>query len=650
MQKNDPPASKELAVITLTRLYVLLQPYQTLVREIATPTIPAFATACIQLIKPTGSTFVSPLTLIESICDSLSVLIPHYATTFRPFASQLRTSTKSYVAPTSSDSLPPVPRSLQKSVGRLLASLHNVAAKSGGSDEWAKLVDSILKETHATADQVFRAVDETWEGSHGHTRASDINLAGKPHRDGSAAESLPAWSGLLAGSERLTGLCQYLSQCLVTPTKAAVTVPTGALMDLIARLSSIARLSPKTQTWDQALQTKAAVDRSEKDELWSLMPDIHTAALELLSSMCERLDRDMVPMNPDALDHLTRVFGSGINTPHLRSTAYTALSKLLAASGPTLTKQSVNMLETVILACCRDLQEDIGYLKTGEKPKASAADNKKNGTAGNADLFLQSTASSSSTTTASTLTSIHRSAAQVLLVHLLSSLPQQHIRPSVRAIVDQTAIVTRNRNAMVASVLNPFKDSHGKAYASILPHLTQEFPDDQALEILRTNLRTDGVRAAEDLLDAIEEEDDEEEEQDEDDAANGEDEAMADVSSSAKVEASNKQNEEMPQSAPIQAAPQVQAETVTQHNPFAPSTAETPTVYGTTHDIASPPPPKRKNSSPDIVVPAKRQEVGEKGSSRTVPVPAAGEAGDDDSDDESVHLNMEFDDEEDGDE
>jgi hypothetical protein len=147
-------------------------------------------------------------------------------------------------------------------------------------------------------------------------------------------------------------------------------------------------------------------------------------------------------------------------------------------------------------------------------------------------------------------------------------------------------------------------------------------------------------------LDAIEEGEDEEEEQDEDDAVNGEDETMADVSSSAKVEASTKQTDETPRSAPIQAAPQVQTETTTQHNPFAPSTAETTTVYGTTNDIASPPAPKRKNSSPDIVVPAKRQEVGEKGSSRTVPVP---EAGDDDSDDESVHLNMEFDDE-DGDE
>lgn len=624
---------------------MLLQPYQTLVREIATPTIPAFATACIQLIKSTGSNLPSPTTLIETICESLTVLIPLYPTTFRPFASQLRTSTKSYLAPTSSDILPLIPRSLQRSVGRLVASLHHVAAKSGGSDEWAKLVDGVLREAHATADQIFRAVDETWEGSHGHTRGSDISLAGQPHGGGSAAEEYPPWSGLLAGSERLIGLCQYLAQCLVTPTKAAVAIPTGALMDLIARISSIARLSPKTQTWDQALQTKAAIDRQEKDELWSLMPDVHTAALELLRSMFEYLERDMIPMSPDALDHVTRVFASGINTPTLRSTAYTTISKALKLSGPTLTKQSVNMLETVILACCRDLQEDVGYIKTGEKPKTSASDNKKNSTSVNADLFLQNAAASAATKPAPTLTSGHRSAASVLLVHLLSSLPQTHARPSVRAIVDQTAIVTQNRDAMVASVLNPFKNSHGKAYASILPHLTQQFPDDQALDVLRTNLRTDGVGTADVLMDAI---DEEEEEQDEEfGKAEAEDKAMADAQPATNEAISAEQRSETLEPIPVPAAPQVQPEAAKQPNPFAPSTTESSTVHSTTNDIASPPPSKRKNSSPDIVVPAKRQEVGEKGASRTVPVPATGngEADGDDSDAESVHLNMEFDDE-----
>ena len=118
------------------------------------------------------------------------------------------------------------------------------------------MVDGILKEAHATADQIFRAVDETWEGGNGYARSLDVSLAGQPHGGGSNVEDFPPWSGLVAGSERLAGLCQLLSECLALATKAAVAIPVGAVMDFVARLCSIARLSPKTQTWDQALQTK----------------------------------------------------------------------------------------------------------------------------------------------------------------------------------------------------------------------------------------------------------------------------------------------------------------------------------------------------------------------------------------------------------
>ena len=587
----------------------------------------------------------APITLVETICDSLFVLVPLYATTFRPFSSQIKTSTKSYLAPTSSDTLLPVPKSLQKSAGRAVASLHHVAAKTGGSEEWAKMVDGILKEAHATADQIFRAVDETWEGGNGYARSLDVSLAGQPHGGGSNVEDFPPWSGLVAGSERLAGLCQLLSECLALATKAAVAIPVGAVMDFVARLCSIARLSPKTQTWDQALQTKPAIDRQEKDELWSLMPEIHIEAIELLGNMVDCLDKDMIPMTSEALDHLTRVFGSGISTPKLRSTSYETLKKALVLAGPTLARTSVNMLEPVVLSCCRDLQEDVGYLKAGEKPKASAPDNKKNGSLANADLFLQSASAASANNQTATLTDEHRSAAASLLTRLLSLLPQIHVRPSVRAIVDQTAILTNNRDAMIASVLNPYRDSHGKAYASILPHLTQQFPGDRAIEVLRTNLRTDGVRAGDDLLDAIDE--DEEDGDEEEDGEEQDDEVMEDFKATSENKVSEPSQEPF-QSAPIAAAPQVVAEPA-KSNPFETSADEPTTLYGTTHDIASPTAPKRKNSSPDIVVPAKRMEVGEKGASRTVPVPAAADGDDEDSDDESVHLNMEFD-EEDGDE
>lgn len=625
--------------MTLTRLYVLVHPYQTLVREIATPTIPAFATATLQLLKSARSSSALPFTILETVVASLLTLVPLYSTTFRPFSSQIRTALKPYIAPTSSDTSLPVPETLRKTAGSLLATLHHVAAKAGGSEEWTKLINDTLKDLHATADQIFRAVDESWEGTNGFSRVTGIALGGSPNGGGTSPEDLPPWSGLQSGAERLTGLVQILAQCMISTTKSAVTVPTGALMDTIARLCSIARISPKTQSWDEALQTKAAIGRDEKDELWGLMPEIHSSALQLLLAMFTRLDQNMTPLIPEALDHLTRVFSSGIDTPCLRQSGYQVLEKTLTAAGLTLEKASVNMLEPLIRACCRDLQEEIGFLKPDDKIKPAAADAKKNGSVVNADLFLQSATTASAGTSRPTLTPQHKDAAFSLLGLFMSSLPQVHLKAGLRAIIEQTAIVTRNKDAMIASVLNPYKDPHGKAYASILPQLTQQFPDDPILDVLRTNLRTDGVRTAEDLLDAI---DEEEELSENEEAEKTQDTGVADtVMSDADPQIGGAVA--APSAAPIAAAPQVQLDLPVQRNPFEPNTAESIAVYGNTaRDVASP--PKRKNSSPDIV-PAKRQEVGEQGQAKTVPAPVDEE---DDSDDESVHLNMEFDDDGDG--
>ena len=98
----------------------------------------------------------------------------------------------------------------------------------------------VLKELHSTADQVLRAVQESWEGSNGYTR-SRVEVDGESNGGGGA--ELPSWSGIEAGTERLVGLYQYLSDCLKYPTKTPVTIPNSALVDAASRLLLIARLS-----------------------------------------------------------------------------------------------------------------------------------------------------------------------------------------------------------------------------------------------------------------------------------------------------------------------------------------------------------------------------------------------------------------------
>ncbi|KAJ3473148.1 hypothetical protein NLG97_g10488 [Lecanicillium saksenae] len=523
VQKGDPITSKELAIITITRIYILTQPYQTLIREIVTPTLPAFGTACVQLLKAHSST---PPQVSETICSALYTLIPHHPATIRPLSSQLRTAVRPYLAPTCSDALH-VPASLTAAARRLVISMHFVAAKSSGSDEWGKLVDTILRDLHQTADQVLRAVDESWQPTSGYDRTR-VSTEGEPRGgDESSPEQLPSWEGITAGAERLAGLFSYLEETLRCTTKSPVTVPIGAYLDAICRICVIARLSPKTQTWDQALDTNSGVGRDEKDELWSVVPNLHIAAMSLLLTMVKRLDRDMIPLVPEAVDHLVRVVKSGMSVGYVRVIGYQVLDELLRVAGSTMPKTTVDMLDPILGACCRDLQQDAGVLKPAEKPAQSAKDTKKNGGSvaiANVDLFLAKPESSNAPNTSLKLEAGHKGAASKLLATLLSSLTQAHLKPTMRGLIDKTAIVTVNRDAMLSSVLNPYKDQRGRLYPSILPYFCRQYPEDQGLEILRSNLRTSSINGSSDMFASFQEVAEEQEEEEEVDA----DEEMAD--------------------------------------------------------------------------------------------------------------------------
>jgi hypothetical protein len=505
-----------------------------------------------------------------------------------------------------------------------------VAAKSGGSEEWAKIIDNLLRELHLTADQVLRAVNESWDGTSGYTRKR-VDPEGEPNGGNGSGDQLPPWSGVSSGAERLAGIFSYLSDCLLYPTKAYVVVPVGALMDAISRVCLVARLSPKSQAWDQAVETNAAIGREEKEELWSAIPDIHMSALGLASVMLLRFDKGMTSLAPEVLDHLARVFKSGIANPTVRMTGYKLLHDILSLVGPTVSKSTVGMLEPIIAACCRDLQEDAGFLKASIKTTtASKNESKKSNGLTNADLFLQPHSAVNEISVH--LDPNHKSAAANLLTILLSGLPQQHLKPTLRGLLDKTAILTRNRDAMLSSVLNPYKDQRGRMYPSILPHLSHQFPQDQGLEILRSNLRTSSVPGGMDLLASVTEVEQQEEQDDHD-------EEMSD-NNSEKVEPVRESLQDIVKAS--SSAP-TNIDLPIQSNPF-----ETKAIQSNTSSVSNETSPdsltKRKHEDADVA-PSKRQELS-KPTPATLPepLPAAEEDGDDSDSDVSVHLNMELDD------
>ncbi len=186
--------------MALVRIYSLLYEYQTLVREIATPTLPAFATACLQLVKPPGASKQpqAPASLVETVTSALAAVVTLYPTTLRPFNAQIRAAVRPYLAPASAS----VPSALRNSSRRLVALLPFTAPKNSSADEWAKALDALIADAHKTADQIFRAVQESWEPTADFAREK-VPDDGEPQGGGDA----PRWTaamGRLAERRRET--------------------------------------------------------------------------------------------------------------------------------------------------------------------------------------------------------------------------------------------------------------------------------------------------------------------------------------------------------------------------------------------------------------------------------------------------------------
>jgi pre-rRNA-processing protein RIX1 len=637
-QKRDPLVTKELCIVTLTKIYILLHKYPTLIREITTPTLPSFATVCLQILKPTnqGKVVSVPMNFTETVFEAFSTLIPLYPTTLRPFATRIRSATRPCLAPTTSDGAF-VPASLQGSSRRLIVRLHMAAVKNGGSDEWTKHVAGLIKDFHQTADQVLRAIEENWESTTGYMR-QQVDFEKEPHGGSSSPDHLPQWTGVQAGSERMTGLLSYIADSLRCGTKIPVTVPTSAIADMVARVSSI---MPPVAGKDklETVQMNPAAGREEKDELWSVFPDIQVAAMQLMQAVINRLGRNHMRFAQETLDQVLRMFQSGYRLPELRAASFSLVTDMLRLCGPTMTKQNVDTLDLVAKSCCHDLLGSAGQLKVPKQQASLALQNgsKSKTVTHNADSFLASNAEED--TLSVNIDSKHASVAEKLLVTMFSHLPQQHINAALRSRMLQTAVLCHIKDAQVASVLHPSRGKGGRAPQVILPYLHRQFPHDETVEVLRFNFRPT-VRAAQgDFMDM------------EDDDMDLDDEIPA-------AKPSNGFTFDRPFETTL-AAPQnnsVVDEVITKTASLLPTTeAEAkPSPFLVEPHLTPENPLKRKSEETEAAI-SKRLEV--EAVEATIKDPGSssvgalvesslgkvGQADEDDSDDESVHLNMDLD-------
>ncbi|TVY68719.1 Pre-rRNA-processing protein [Lachnellula suecica] len=478
--KPDSAASKEMAIIALTKIYCMTHQYPTLIREITTPTLPTFVTSCFNLISNSGSKVMDGTTsLAQTVFQSFTMLLPRHTTIFRPFASQIRLVAKPFVAPTMSDGLLVSP-SLKESARRLTVVLHQTVAKNAGGEEWNKAVRGLVRDTHVTADNVFRAVVEDWESTAGYaSEPIDVNqeLAG----GGRDADDLPRWTGVAAGVERLTGLLEMLAEYFRSETSTPVVISLGSIVDVVVRMLSIAMPSSDSSSRQGSARLHPAIDRDEKDGLWCGMPQIYVAALQLVDVIAERLQESFMPLAQGIYDQLVWVYPFGKSTPEFRLVTYTVVAKVLLHIGQSFDRAQVGKLGSIIRSGCRDLQpvdpsiHSDGIVEdAGKKSRGHHANQ-------NADTFLQNKQNNVELQLDETDLVV---ASRDLLPLLLSHIPQQYLDISLRSSIERTAILSHHKDAMLASILNPFVGKNGKALATVLPHLTRDFGSDPVVEML----------------------------------------------------------------------------------------------------------------------------------------------------------------------
>jgi pre-rRNA-processing protein RIX1 len=476
-----------MSIITLTRIFHLTYQYPTLIREITTPQLPAFVTAALNLVSsitktPSGSVRKPrPNTpFMEIVLHALLELVPRHVTIFRPFNAQLRTLLTEVIG---SSSPAYFPEHVIDAAEQLLVSLHKCAPKDQASAGWKDDCKSTILSIHRTIDHVFRAVVEQWESvdaSLAHTRP---NYSEEISDHGEDGLGLPGWNGLHSGVDRLIALLKILSGFISMPTAAAVALPMGSILDLTSRLTSVTVPPNGAVSSQSGIQFNQEISRDEREALWMELPRIHIACMDLLSNVVGVLATSATSVTQTILEQAVWTFKGEKFNRDLRSSVYSLLRSLVPVNGPAMTKQSVLSLTNVLRTCCQDLLPATEEsTSTGSDPKAKPKGGQ--GTA-NADAFLNpNLPKSGQAQLGSPFLDLQENASGLLQV-VFASLPAELVPPSIRAELDRTIILTSDKDAMLASVLNPVPAIKGRgAGSSIIPFLARPYADQMEVEAL----------------------------------------------------------------------------------------------------------------------------------------------------------------------
>ena len=464
--KPDPPSTKKLCIITLTRTFLLSHGHQSLLREIMTPVLPAFITSCLKSISSGSNTGLWSVTV-----HSLARLLPHHPATFRPFTAQVKACILPLIAPTPAalgrelaENRKSVAETVANCSRRLYVLLNTCAPKKTENEAWAASLRLVVDTIHRTADRVFRSLVEDRVPSSSGSRDPGRSSTERVRSVGEDQLGLPGWVGIDAGIERLEGLIKLLQSFYSTATNFSVAVPAGITLSVVSRILSL--LVPADISSSSA-RINPEFESHERDSLLLALPRIHALAIEVLTNLTERLGTAVVSFHTSTLQQCLWVLNIDNADGAVRAAIYRYVRQVVKMFGLSLPLRFKEGLSECINLCCEELS-----------PLQSKT----------SDDGLPANRSDGSRLLSHNRQPARREApweAEKLLPVINSHLTQHYLAQSMRAQIDRMAILTQHEEIMVSSVLHPSSQAaKSNAVRSILPFLARSFPDARSTEIL----------------------------------------------------------------------------------------------------------------------------------------------------------------------
>lgn len=500
--RPESSSTKKLILVTLTRCFLLVQGQQSLTRELTTPVLPAFLTACVKILNGSKNVDES-LNLIT--LQALNELLPHHPASFRPFQNQIRSCILPMLAPTPSsleeldahrdvERLCAVTAAIADTARRTCVLLSVCAPKKTEADEWAKSFRLVCETIHLTADRVFRAFieDRRPAGNQDLTQASGDTVSSLENDP----MELSGWIGIPGGIERLAGLLKTLQAFLVTSTNYPVAIPVGLIVDVFNRLMSI-------HPGMSGAQINVEITRGEREGLLQGLPHVHAIAISLVSSLIARLKRGAASFYQEILESCMWIFDLEHSSFELRVAVYRATRLLIDLFGLAIPESLNSLLSICLTRCCEDI---LPSAIRSQENQSNQVHEKKSTTNGvnhtSADAYLHSALKHPSPEQLPT--QVQTTAAGLISV-ALRNLPDRSIACAVRARIDRTVLLAADQDMLLASILYPpTSGQQNRRSTSLLPFLAREYPGSfQGEALMRPRMPV--IQMSQDSMDLMDE-------------------------------------------------------------------------------------------------------------------------------------------------